>query len=708
MKEYNLYKRKHPTTKWTYADYVRKVIDNHNPTNEHKQSCHVYKRGTCYCKSMEKEADFMINPEVDVRLYYPILSDKVFKTKMAIYNEYDLICKTKGKYYAYDYLIKLLYDVDDITKTPVTALQFMKYVQNRREKRTQDGFPVSRKQSNLKYIIGVISNIVVLRQTKIIDIPCTCAKKFMFKQVLPVGQNTGNVMCYTSCLRTLFAAFKRQLKAVPRPDPQVTDDFIQFSKKFIDKYIRPHIHEFDYSFSDWMNHLKANKQKSINSVLDDIKKNGLNIKNVIFGLFCKIEEQQEGGKNRAIANVDAKIKYVMGPICWSLEAFFTKYFPGYCGNKSATDLENYLNQQYAAGYTTSAQGDGSGFDLSQHPEMKQIDKYIYQMLIDNRKIWHVPEDIFEKVVMADYRAIQAKYISKNGILFPFSSIIPGTVFSGSSDTTLMNTVRMALYNHYTLYKAGLFFEKDNTASQYSLLAKGDDFMILTYSHLIPAVERSYLKLWSSKPKDKSFEANYQNKGIGQILKFLKVGDYGSLDFCSNSVIQYYYKGKIKFKIMRRPERMIELSHYNRKAATYNAINLKQYYLDMAEIIEITCGYKPFYRNYIDAYRYYASKLKVPSRAPKVGDKRVNYPSDGHTSFHDSKLAKIVKKYSYLEKDIAIACRLSDHVNEIEDRYVYQYLMEYYHLTPTMIEAHRIALQNPNMLYDPLSDFILKD
>lgn len=53
-----------------------------------------------------------------------------------------------------------------------------------------------------------------------------------------------------------------------------------------------------------------------------------------------------------------------------------------------------------------------------------------------------------------------------------TALIYGTVFSGASDTTLMNTVRMACYNHYTLTRNNLKFEED-----YKLYAKGDDFMV---------------------------------------------------------------------------------------------------------------------------------------------------------------------------------------------------------------------------------------
>lgn len=693
----------------TYTEFLAQSANNQVITNGEKQASHMYIRGTCYCKSMEKEADFYLNPEVDVRLYYPFLADLVYKEKLSIRKEFDirvsLSYQNKEKcpiIRGYEYLISLLYNIKDITKAPVTPEEFDAYITNRRNQLARSGFAVSRHKSNICYIINVISNLQVLRKTKIIDIPCTCKKKFMFKQVLPVGLNTGKVMCYTSCLRTLFAAFKRQLKAVPRPDPKIMDEFLDFSKKFIDKYIKPHISEFDYSVSQWMNHLTSSKQQSIEQIKKDINEKGIDFLNVVFGLFCKIETQKEGGKNRAIANIDPKMKWIMGPVCWSLEAFFTQFFPGYCGNKSATDLENYLTEQYHAGFTTSAQGDGSGFDLSQHPQCKEIDKYIYSLIKD--KVWHVDSSIFWKAVSMNYRKIDAKLISKEGIIRPFSSIIPGTVFSGSSDTTLMNTVRMALYNHFTLYKAHMKLNND-----YKLLAKGDDFMILIHPEDERRICSAYSLLWSNKPKDPlDFDQNYGIKGIGQIIKFLKIGDYETIDFCSNAVIRYIYNNKIKFKIMRRPERMIDLAHYNRKAATYGAANLKQFYLDMATILRLTCGYKPFYRNYIDAYEYYASQIHAPPKMPKVGKMKRHYEDDGHKSFHNEKVQADIKRFKYLDKDMAILCRLSTHQDEVDDKYVYKFLEEQYQITKPIIDYHAKQLKRCNMIYDPISDMIAQE
>jgi hypothetical protein len=569
---------------------------------------------------------------------------------------------------------------------------------------------VRQKISNLKYIIKCIAALESVRNTKIEEIPCTCAKRKMFKQILPVGVNTGKVMCYISCMRTLFAAFKRQLKAVPRPDPHITNEFIEFSKRMIDKYITPHLYDFDYSFSRWMNHLTLSKQKKIEKVMAEYKEKRDLIRMVEYGLMCKIETQQSGGKNRAIANIDDMTKYIMGPVCWELEHLFTEYFPGYCGNKSGTQLEDFLNSAYHHGFTTSLQGDGSGFDLSQHPELREIDMYIYNKLVENNRIWHVSQRDFQFVTNVQYRRIVPSAYVNNTKTIPFTSIIPGTVFSGASDTTLMNTIRMALYNHFTLYKAGLILD------DYELLAKGDDFMVLTDSSLCPKIQQSYDNLWAAKPKGNDYASNYYRKGIGQILKFLKIGDFSTLDFCSNAVIPYEIDGIKKFRVMRRPERMIELAHYSRKATNMNDTELAQYYLDMAKALEVTAGEKPFYKNYIYAYRYYAKYIlkrinKDESQLKQKIQSKNFYPHDGHRSIkneYDHAEKSLAGQFSKYNMHISVYSRMSEHRDEIQDHYIYKFLFETYGLTPTMLQYHQQQLKNPYLMYDIISDFIIKD
>lgn len=690
----------------------------------------IFNKGKCWDASMEKENEFLVNPETDVNIKMPYLKCKYIKLRREIKYEFkakadvspslyiaaknlppkeakELIRVEKEKKLAEArrYLLDLLH------LKHIDEYQFEKYVTNRIKSINKCGFKI--KEHNLDaYIISQCASHLVLENTKIEEIPCTCpnsttqAKSAMMK-ILPVGQNAGHCMIYNSCLRTLFAAFKRQLKAVPRPDQEVLKDFIAFSKKFLDNYVFPHISEFDYSYAEWYNHLtyaKQQKMKEAKLAYEELVRSGQKLV-VEFGLFCKREIQQAGGKNRAIANIKDLVKYIMGPVCWALEAMFKYVFPGYCGNKSGEDLEDYLSEAYAEGFMTSLQGDGSGFDLSQHHECKEIDRMIYSRV--KEKVWHVDKELFYYVATVSHRAMVASYYSHKRKYTPFKAIIRGTVFSGSSDTTLMNTARMALYNHFTLQRAGLRYNKD-----YKLLAKGDDFLVLINNlGFRGKIEASYAKYWSSKPKDMTnYDQNYSSKGIGQILKFLKIGDFTTIDFCSNAIVPYKENGVQRFRVLRRPERMCELAHYSRKALGYNINQYKTYLLDLALSLEITAGNIPFYRNYIEAYRFWASKIKGNLASTKCGKDKENMKPDGHTCPFkvDDPFKELKNHFRQYGTEFAYSthARMSRHKIPEED--VYQFLLSSYGLTKTVIEHHREILKDYKYNYDPVAEFIRRD
>jgi hypothetical protein len=663
---------------------------------------------------MEKEADFVINPEVDVTLTLNILKNKCQDNYRYLLDHYKYICKNRDLETGYDYIINLMH-------LDVEPANFIQYLKERVNERIKCGFEDYKKlitsdeelthEKLIKYILRQLAAHRTITETKIHDIPCTCTNsdpmpKNAMMQVLPVAQNDDPCIIYNSCLRTLFAAFKRQLKATPRPEKDVMDKFEKFSKDFIDQYITPHIPSFDYSYTEWYAHLTHAKQIKMDKAREMYESLGCPTI-VEFGLFCKREVQQDGGKNRAIANISDIVKYIMGPVCWALEAMFTKLFPGYCGNKSGEDLEDWLAETYAAGFVTSLQGDGSGFDLSQHQECKFIDNYIYNLI--SEKVHHVNKDHFLYIANMSVRQLNASIFINKSRRTPFSARIRGTVFSGSSDTTLMNTIRMALYNHFTLHEAGL------TLYDYKLLAKGDDFMFfINNNHHLAKIKQSYARLWSPKPKDpKALDQNYNRKGLGQIIKFLKIGDFTELDFCSNAVIPYKQNNQTLFRVLRRPERMIELTHYSRKALQYEPGQMKAYFTMLKVMMEKTSGDIPFYRNYLNAFAYWESQIKAPPVTIKLGPPRKQCPIDdtkqhSNTYKHPSLYLDFVKKFAVYGTDFlySVYNRMSSHT--IPEEYVYSFLLEKYGLTKTIIDMHANILLNFNCIYNPVSEFILRE
>jgi hypothetical protein len=525
---------------------------------------------------------------------------------------------------------------------------------------------------------------------KVSDIECTCRQddEFACKRILPVGTNHHTVIVYNSCKRTLYAAFKRQLKKVVPPDPQVVIQLQQFMDRYFDTYILPEIQNFDYSYSEWFNAMPRHKQEAI------LKVDQEKMDEVVYGLFCKREKQKYGEKNRAISNISQEVKFIMGPVVSMLEEIADKNFPGYCGKKSWNDLEDTYRKNFADGYIYVIQGDGSGFDLSQHNENKHIDFKIYDYLSKNNLIHHVENSLFKKISGMKKRKLKATY-TYNGKMFTLASaIVNGTVFSGSSDTTFGNTLRMAIYNMFTLEKMGLKYEDD-----YRILCKGDDFMIFVKE--LRNYEQHYYKYWSKPIKDPN-NYDYSPFGIGQILKFLKVGLYETIDFCSTIVIPDYKKGI--FKIARKPDRVNPLGHYSRVALQMSKPELKQYYLDLAMALDISVPKMPLFNELSSGYKKQASYINVTPCRLSQGRQRLIIPDDGHRCIKE-RVSPDVLKYQVYGRDFYEGLKQRQSSLILDENLVYDFLLENYHISKEDIKQYGLMIQKENMrhIFDPLVD-----
>lgn len=217
-------------------------INNNNILNININNInkHIYKfdlkcKGVCWSQSMEIEANFIVNPEVDVNLFLPVLKNKYKYKYNYLKDHYKFIVYNRDQEEGFNYIINLM-RLDDT----VTPSNFEQYVKSRIKKRIENGFKEYERylteKGYVKYMLQQLASHQVLEETKISEIPCTChnslpEQKAAMMQILPVALNDEKCIIYNSCLRTLFAAFKRQLKATPRPENDVMDRFIKFSKK---------------------------------------------------------------------------------------------------------------------------------------------------------------------------------------------------------------------------------------------------------------------------------------------------------------------------------------------------------------------------------------------------------------------------------------------------------------------------------------------
>jgi hypothetical protein len=494
------------------------------------------------------------------------------------------------------------------------------------------------------------------------DITCTCMDKPRYLQLFAHTTADRDSLVYNPCKRTLFAAAKRQIKSAPVPDAKVAQAFLSWAKRKIDVLIGDDLREFGYSYNQWYNHLTLAKQKRMDAVHefmhghDPLKTHysgieKLDPKLLHYEAICKIEVQSTDGKPRMVCAIPDIIKYVMGPVCWRLEELFTHKIPTYCGGMNLQQMQDKINHYIDDGFTVVAEGDGSAFDNTQDVLLKEIDRYIYNLILD--RIHHVDRALFELIANSCYKVMDVVSTEGKVKRTLMTYAVLGTVFSGDCDTTLMNTLRMGLYNWFTNEAAGL-----ELGSDFVCFSKGDDFTVMYKRSVnLEAVKLTYQAYWLGKPKpngpayDGCDERVY---GLGQILKFIDFGPPETIKFCSlrawitNPHTQHIY-------LTRDPGKFTTLAKYSRKALHLGGAQLAQYCLDQAIALETAYPGVAYFTDMALAYRkmarYYGQGFPVVAgHGGKCRDKRrildleVSDPYNGYLYTPRQTVIKIEGQY----------------------------------------------------------------
>jgi phosphoheptose isomerase len=447
---------------------------------------------------------------------------------------------------------------------------------------------------------------------------CNCPHRIKFEKIFDKDNSAIDAMVWTACKHTTLAAAKRQMKSAPLPAEDVAEHFVQYSKNLIDKEVGEQLQHFQYSVVDWYNHLHTTKQKAIEPVIKYYsgqryslsKKELSNIQNKFYTGILKEEVQETNGKPRMVCSVPQSTKYIMGPVTWHLEEIFQDNFKGYCGGKNLTQMSHMINDYLNQGFTKVVEGDGSSFDNTQDVSLKAVDRYIYSRVRQN--IYHVPKEDFDEVSQALYKVMDIQYLEGKKKRPILRYKILGTVFSGDCDTTLMNTIRMALYNRYVNDMAGLKYGVD-----YVCFSKGDDFTVMYKPYVSNTlITRAYYRYFLP-PVDDPSRPNTQIYGLGQVLKFLKFGDATTIDFCS---LQAWWTdpSETQIYLTRNFNKFLKLSVYSRKTKTYSINELCQYLEDQALALDINYqGIKcltiltNYYRELITRLRHQYMNIKQP-------------------------------------------------------------------------------------------------
>lgn len=440
---------------------------------------------------------------------------------------------------------------------------------------------------------SIINNFHTINNIPVSDIVDHVPNKVLFERVLgDPNEYYNNAMAWGKSKQTLFAAAKRQIKVAPAPDPSIANDFVEYAKKIINNELGDELKHFGYSYNDWYNHLPAKKQQLIKRIEDHINRGETDIELtrkelqeldcMDYEAICKTEIQALDGKPRMVCSIPQLIKYVMGPITWMLEEICAKHLNGYCGGKNLTEMAHDINKFIDEGFTKVVEGDGSAFDNSQDITLKAVDRYLYQKV--SQSVYHVPQQLFLKISQLHYKNMNVKYTENKHKKTLFSYSVLGSVFSGDCDTTLANTIRMALYNRYTNDKAGLRYGID-----YVVFSKGDDFSVL-YKQYVPdeLIRKAYSTYFLSKPKGEDEIADLRIGGLGQICKFLDFGGPNSFKFCSLRSWYTNYDTQ-HVTLTRDPSKLYSLSQYSIKSKSYSLKNYAQYHQDLADSYTVNYG-----------------------------------------------------------------------------------------------------------------------
>lgn len=441
------------------------------------------------------------------------------------------------------------------------------------------------------------------------DITCDCPHKVKFEQLFDKDDTTDDAMIWTACRHTTLAAAKRQMKAAPVPAEDVAEDFVKHSMDIIEREMGFALHQFGYSVVDWLDHLNSKKQHALRHVINYYKGNTTaipkkelsNIRKLHYTGILKEELQPPDGKPRMVCSIPQRTKYIMGPITWALEEIAQDTLQGYCGGQNLDQMAEKVNHYLREGFTQVYEGDGSAFDNTQDVSLKQIDRNIYKMIED--KVYHVPRSDFRRVSQSLYKTMDIEYIDHGKKKPLLTYKILGTVFSGDCDTTLMNTIRMVLYNRYVNDKAGLVYGKD-----YVCFSKGDDFTLMykpyvTRDFILSAYYKYFLK---SVPDPSNPDASIY--GLGQVLKFIEGGDASTIKFCSLRA-WFTDASETQIYLTRDISKFLTLGKYSKKAKAYTILRKISYLRDIA--LSLRKSYKgiTFFENIATYHEQLATRLK---------------------------------------------------------------------------------------------------
>jgi hypothetical protein len=481
-------------------------------------------------------------------------------------------------------------------------------------------------------LIATVSNVLAIPKFE-----CTCKaikakKKHMIK--LSNVEPFNEPIIYGPCLANNLAALFRMAQKQPVPEPIVFEQFTKYINSIIIPEAKVILDDFKTSKIQWYNHLIKTKQDEVKEYLNmdvnQLTQYYISKRDAIktYSNFVKSEKQfieSDIPKTRCICAPIPLLKYIMGPVVLEMERRFKNNFKGYSVPPTWEEQEQMLDEWELNGFTYTLQLDGSSFDLTQHQKIKTlIDQAIYNIVYNQGGINtlqdNVTRGVFEESVNAIRRKIQCNVFEEGKINTHGVLTVYGKTFSGSPDTTLMNTIRMVCYNRF-VNEGLLGLNKD----EYKLWVKGDDVVCSYDSNLTRnrAMEQ-YANVFT---QDKEIKIH----GLGQIAKYYKLGDLTDIDFCSTNVIRTLNGHKIIRKILN----LAQKQNYSVKATFYDECKLAAYNRDQIIASRKWAGDNDIIKKYMEKIHDYSiikagfydmviQKKVIPKERLEIPESEENY------------------------------------------------------------------------------------
>jgi len=360
------------------------------------------------------------------------------------------------------------------------------------------------------------------------------------------------------CPRCALASTLRACSNKVSFDPLVFDRYSTwFRKTFIPRWLKCIDQDlWNVDIESWLKKYNKGYRNKMMKTMHQDHENTLDRLSCIYEAFTKVEMQfttvphslketiLNEVKERQICGPTDEKKVWGNPFINLLEEIASKHFKPYCGRANWMEICKSLQEgEDGLGQHVWGASDGSGFDMTQYPEMNELMNELLEASAYHRNVnWIEPLSI-DKFLAAIKGSIKLNVSVDHGGL-TYQAV--GRA-SGDGWTTFGNTMLMVSYWAYTM-------EVESGISNYVLKVKGDDVLFALDVCDVPKLKKGIDVVFTTR-KDE------HTHGLGQICKKIDWGDLSDLDFLSN---EFFRTGQGNWRMTRIPARVLQTLSWTTK------------------------------------------------------------------------------------------------------------------------------------------------